>query len=1292
MFSLLVAIRGVRGMEQALYEKSQFRCPRFILPTNGGYVSMHGRQHSVDRCRRSVWIGLLAAMVVIFSLSAAANAAVTISIGAPSTTATKSGPVNYTITYGGATSVTLAAANVTLNKTGTATGTVTVSGTGTTTRTVKIDHITGDGTLSISIAASTATDGQGNFAPAAGPSAEFSADNTLPTISISAPSVTQTEAGPIDFIITYVGADTVTLATNKVTLNKTGTANGTVSISGTDNTTRTVTISNITGDGTLSISIGTDTASDAAGNKAPAAGPSATVIVDNPPSVTIGAPSTASTKTGPVTYTITYANAASITLSSSDVTLNQTGTAFGTVAVSGTGTTTRTVTISNITGDGTLGISIAAGTAVDAGGKPAHEAGPSVTFDVDRTPPTVSIGAPSETNANSGPVNYTVTYGGASTVTLAVANVTLIKTGTATGRVTVSGNGTTTRTVKIDQITGNGTLGISIAAGTATDAMGNVALSAGPSDTFIADNTAPTVSIGPPSTTLTTTGPVSYTVTYTGADTITLTASKVNLVKSGTNGTITVSGTDNTTRIVTISNITGNGTLAISLDADTASDAAGNNAPSAPTSTAFTVDNTKPTLVISSPSATLTRNGPVTFTVTYTGADAVTLSETNVTLNHTGTAAATISVSGAGTATRIVTLSDITGDGTLGISIAAGTASDAAGNTALEKGPSGTFTVDNTIPTISIDPPSATVTKSGPITFKIQYSGASSVTLTEANVSLNRTGSANGTINVTGLGQTARTVTVSNITGEGTLGISIVAGTATDTAGNLAPATDPSGTFIVDNTPPESFTPTATPASWTNGSTVQISFSTTDSGTGIKSYTVAVDSGNYHTYSSPYVMDVSTISDGMHVVHVSASDQVSNVRTCDVNIYLDKTAPAPGIASSPATADSSPIAVSYSGASDVNSGLKAVHLWSKKGSAGVWADTGLSSTGGSDSFAFIPDSDETYYFDLVSEDNVGNMSATPTGDGDTNTVFTSTPLSVTSVSSSSSDGVYVAGDSISVQVTFSKPVTVVGTPQIEMETGSVKEQATYVSGSGTNVLTFLYQVQPGDTSADLEYTGTGALTLNGGTVTSAGGANADLTLPAPGAAGSLSANKNLMIITQGLKSVVEAKAAADDTNIQLLGPVVTRVFGNYLYIEDPDRTSGIRVNITGGQVPSEGAVVGILGTVRTVDGERVIDNATVGTRSSGTIPSSLGMNGSAASRILPQGLLVMLYGTADVANDATDTFVLKDGLPGGIRVRLHGVALPTSGLFFRVTGTLGADAEGAILYVNASGDLREIKP
>lgn len=134
----------------------------------------------------------------------------------------------------------------------------------------------------------------------------------------------------------------------------------------------------------------------------------------------------------------------------------------------------------------------------------------------------------------------------------------------------------------------------------------------------------------------------------------------------------------------------------------TATDSANNSAYSDMT---LVWDTTPPGISIGSPSATLTKNSDVTYTVTYTNADTVTLASGNITLNKTGTANGNIAVTGSGTATRTVKISGITGDGTLGISVATGTASDTAGNSALSAGPSTTFAVDNTGPVVTFSSP-----------------------------------------------------------------------------------------------------------------------------------------------------------------------------------------------------------------------------------------------------------------------------------------------------------------------------------------------------------------------------------------------------------------------------------------------------------------------------------------------------------------------------------------------------------------------------------------------------------
>jgi hypothetical protein len=125
-----------------------------------------------------------------------------------------------------------------------------------------------------------------------------------------------------------------------------------------------------------------------------------------------------------------------------------------------------------------------------------------------------------------------------------------------------------------------------------------------------------------------------------------------------------------------------------------------------------------------------------------------------------------------------------------------------------------------------------------------------------------------------------------------------------------------------------------------------------------------------------------------------------------------------------------------------------------------------------------------------------------------------TAPTVTGVTSSTANGSYKAGDSVSIQVTFTESVTVAGgTPQLTLETGSTDRTINYVSGSPGTTLTFTYTVQSGDTSADLDYVATSSLSANGATIRDAAGNDATLTLPAPAASGSLGANKAIVIDT-----------------------------------------------------------------------------------------------------------------------------------------------------------------------------------
>src|SRR5690606_11300279 len=144
--------------------------------------------------------------------------------------------------------------------------------------------------------------------------------------------------------------------------------------------------------------------------------------------------------------------------------------------------------------------------------------------------------------------------------------------------------------------------------------------------------------------------------------------------------------------------------------------------------------------------------------------------------------------------------------------------------------------------------------------------------------------------------------------------------------------------------------------------------------------------------------------------------------------------------------------------------------------------------------------------------NGTELTTSYTGDtGNDLTLTAPVAPTVTSVSSSSANGTYKIGDVITVTVEFDNIVNVTGTPTLTLETGAIDRVLSYVSGSGTDTLSFSYTVQEGDTSADLDYVSSSALSLNGGTIQDGANQAAILTLPTPGAAGSLGANKALVV-------------------------------------------------------------------------------------------------------------------------------------------------------------------------------------
>ncbi|MCT7984187.1 Ig-like domain-containing protein [Laspinema sp. A4] len=194
---------------------------------------------------------------------------------------------------------------------------------------------------------------------------------------------------------------------------------------------------------------------------------------------------------------------------------------------------------------------------------------------------------------------------------------------------------------------------------------------------------------------------------------------------------------------------------------------------------------------------------------------------------------------------------------------------------------------------------------------------------------------------------------------------------------------------------------------------------------------------------------------------------------------------------------------------------------------------------------------------------------------------------VTAISSAIADGSYSASQLIPITVTFSEPVTVTGSPTLALNTGAT---ATYTSGSGTNTLTFNYTIAAGQTTNDLDYTNTTALSLSGGTIQDGATNDAILTLPSPGAANSLGATKNLIVDTTAPTSTSftpadNALAVAVASNLVLqLNETVQKGTGNIVIKKVSDNSIAETIDVTSGNVTVSGSAVTINPTNNLVDG------------------------------------------------------------------------------------------------------------
>ena len=935
--------------------------------------------------------------------------------------------------------------DITLIGTGTAGGTATVAGEGSA-YTVQITP-SGTGTLTVQVPEAVALDIGGN------PNTESEAhsmgvDAILPSVTItSVPTTIQN--GPFSVAITFSDDVTGFIGTDvAVTGTDPGTA-ATVALSG-SGTTYTAELTP-TGEGSLTIQVPENVATDAAGNSNTASN-TATVQVDTVrPSVTItDVPNTV--QSGTFNVTVTFSE--DVTgFTSTDMSVTGTGTASPTVTVSGSGS--AYITELTLTGAGSLSIQVPEAVAFDVGGNPNTESSVPTVL-VDATRPSVTLTDVPEPIQTGG---FAVTITFSEPVTgFTSSDIVLTPTGTSEATVTLSGSGS----VYTDQITptGTGRFTLQVPENVASDAQGNLNTASAQHSVEV-DTGQPSVTITDVPTT-TQIGVFSVTITFSeevtdftwSAVALTLTDTAVATVRLSGSGSIY------TAQITP----TGTGSLSIQVPENVAGDRAGNlNTASTPHS--IPVDATRPSVTITDVPDSI-QTGDFSVTVIFSE-EMIGFTAEDLTVTGADTVSATVTLSGSG---RIYTATlTPTGAGAITLQVPENVATDAEGNPNTVSPPH-SVEVDTEHPSVTVtDVP--TGLQIGVFSVTIIFSEA--VTgFTEADLAVTGADTASAAVTLSGSGRayTAQIIP----TGVGSFALQVPEHVATDAAGNLNTASVAHSVAVNINRPTVTITdvPTALQA---GGFSVTITFSTevtgftgtdialTPSGTASATVVVLGSGSTYTAQLTPTGIGALSIQVQENVAadangNLNTASATHTVEIDTTRPVVDTTRPRVTITDVPTAPQAGPFSVTVTFSEDVTGFIGAeVRLTNTDTAAGTVILTGsgriytaqITPTGTGHLTIQVPEN--------VAADANGNLNTV--SQAHSIEIDTTRPsVTVTSVPTPPQTGVF------SVTITFSTAVTGFTEADVAVPSGTSSATVT-VAGRGSTY------------TATLTPTGAGALTI-----------------------------------------------------------------------------------------------------------------------------------------------------------------------------------------------------------------------
>ena len=704
----------------------------------------------------------------------------------------------------------------------------------------------GSGDLVVTVQANQATDAAGNTGPASEVRATATRDTTGPTVTIT--GVPGHVANTNPFTVTFTFDEVVSgFVAGDVTVSN-GVL-GTLTASAVQSEVGKVWSAPVTpnGDGDVDVTVLANAVTDAAGNTGPAADVSETAVYDAAaPTVTITLdPAAFNAASDTIEATFTFSEAVT-GFDLADVTVDG-GSKPNTALVSSQNGKVYTGTFTATGNSGDLTVKVAADAATDSAGNTGPASEVSETAVRDTTEPTVEItGVPGHV-ANNDP--FTVTFTFDEVVSGFATDDVTVTNGVLSNLTEKAGSNGVIYTAEVTP-DGNGDVKVEVAANRVTDVAGNTGPAGAVSETAVYDADAPTLAITLAPAAFNSDGDaIEATFTFskavTGFDLTDVTVSggtKPNTALTSSQNGAVYTGTFTATG--------GSGDLVVTVQANQATDAAGNTGPASEVRATATRDTTGPTVTITGVPGHVANTNP--FTVTFTFDEPV-----------SGFVAGDVTVSNGvlGTLTASAVQSEVgkvwsapvtpNGDGDVDVTVLANAVTDAAGNTGPAADVSETAVYDAAAPTVTITlDPAAFNAASDTIEATFTFSEAvTGFDLTDVTVD---GGSKPNTALVSSQNGKVYTGTFTATGNSGDLTVKVAANAATDSAGNTGPASEVRATATRDTTGP-TVTITGVPGHVANTNPFTVTFTFDEPVSGFVAGDVTVSNGVLGTLTASAV-------------------------------------------------------------------------------------------------------------------------------------------------------------------------------------------------------------------------------------------------------------------------------------------------------------------------------------------------------------------------------------------------------------------------------------------------------